>query len=67
MDYQDFLKQKETKSVKTLKNYRNPINQVFRKAIRMELMTFNPLESVEVSIFKKSFVIHGSFQHRTFL
>lgn len=47
-----FLKQKETKSVKTLKNYRNPINQVFRKAIRMELMTFNPLESVEVSIFK---------------
>lgn len=47
-----FLKQKETKSVKTLKNYRNPINQVFQKAIRMELMISNPLKSVEVSIFK---------------
>lgn len=47
-----FLKQKEKKSVKTLRNYRNPINQIFQKAIRMELMNFNPLKSVEVSIFR---------------
>jgi integrase len=47
-----FLNQKEKKSVKTLRNYRNPINQIFQKAIRMELMNFNPLKSVEVSIFR---------------
>lgn len=47
-----FLKQKETKSIKTLRNYRNPINQIFQKAIRMELMNFNPMKSVEVSIFR---------------
>lgn len=46
-----FVKQRKKFSAKTLANYKNPLNQVFKKAIRMQLIQFNPFNSLDSSIF----------------
>lgn len=46
-----FIKEQKKYSSKTLANYKNPLNQVFKKAIRMQLIQFNPFASLDCSIF----------------
>ena len=46
-----FVKQRKKYSSKTLANYKNPLNQVFKKAMRMQLIQFNPFTALDSSIF----------------